>query len=78
MQLCAWKVTSDDLHTVIFQAQTEGRATPTPSTSRSAPQKGIKNGSMVDATQRSVAPELHLIMNGGPAHGDPESTPVSF
>ena len=63
----------------VSQAQPEGRATPTPSTSRSVPQKGIKSGSMLDATQRSVAPELHLIMNGGPAYGAvPDTAPVSL
>ncbi|BDA40931.1 probable reticulocyte-binding protein 2 homolog a at N-terminal half [Coccomyxa sp. Obi] len=56
------------------QAHAENGTTPTP-TSRSAPTKGIKNGSMVDATQRSVAPELHQIMNGGIAHATPHDAP---
>lgn len=58
---------------VSVQAHTKDSATPTPSASLPAPQKGIKNGSVVDATQRSVASELHMIMNGRSVHNAPVS-----
>ncbi|CAL8466781.1 g6317 [Coccomyxa elongata] len=64
--------------TALPAAHVEGGTNLTPPTSRSAPTKGIKNGSMVDATQRSVAPELHQIMNGRTVHAAPNNAPELF
>jgi hypothetical protein len=40
------------------------KALPSGASRHAVPQKGIKNGTMIDATHRNVSQELQIIMSG--------------